>query len=366
MTLQEFTAAILRARGALADAEGCGLHVVAPPELAGRVGLQEYQHLLFEPEIDPTVAEITAAVRVDHDSPLIEALGALLDPAARLALVDVPFPPLKPIDPLRELERGVTVRNGVVRLRECTSLKTTYFCFIMEYEALADERRGSLLELWINLDARSLADWPAALLEAAEPRDTILVSDLSPRLQAAATLAGRVAEVMARHDLNDFLAGLDRRRAGDLRRLREYFDGVYQEIGRKAQRATRPETRASEMRRLDATRDAYTARVADVVERYRVRVRIWPLVVVACVVPAYRFTVQLLRRSMKSDVTLSWNALDRAIEARCCDGCARPTRVADLCDDQAHWLCSVCFAPCPVCDRPYCHACHPRCPRTHQ
>jgi hypothetical protein len=366
VTLQEFTAAVLRARGALADADGCGLHVVAPPELAVRVGLREYQHLLFEPDADPTTAEITEAVRVDYDSPLVEAFGALLDPAARLALVDVPFPPPKPIDPLRELERGVTVRNGVVRLRDYASVRTTYFCFVMEYEALADERRGSLMELWINPDARSLADWPASLLEAAEPRDATLGGDQGPRLQAAATLAGRVAGVMARHDLEDFLESLQRRRAGDLRRLREYFDGIYEAIRRKAQRATKPETRASEVRRLDATRDAYLARVADVVERYRVQARVWPLVVVACSVPAYQLRVQILRRSVKSEIALSWNALNRAIEPRCCDGCARPIRVADLCDDQAHWLCPACLAPCPTCDRPYCRACHTRCPRTHQ
>ena len=93
-------------------------------------------------------------------------------------------------------------------------------------------------------------------------------------------------------------AGLPRRsrwrRTGDLRRLREYFDGIHQEIRRKVQRATRPETRASEVHRLAATADVYRARVADVVERYSVRVRLWPLAVIGCTAPAYRLNVQLL------------------------------------------------------------------------
>lgn len=365
MTLQEFTAAVLITRGALVDTGSSGMYVVAPPELAARLGLREYQHLVFEPDADDVRTGGPEAVRVDYDSPLVEALGGLLDPGSRLAFVEAPGPALKPIDPRRELEDGVTVRNGVLRLRECTSVTTTYFCFILEYEALADERRAGLLELWINPDARSVAEWPG-LLDTATPSGYLFVSDPGPRLQAASTLAGRVAGVMARHDLNDLLDSLDRRRAGDLRRLREYFDGIYQEIGRKAQRATRPEARASEMRRLDATRDAYLTRVADVMERYRVQARVWPLLVVGCLVSAYHMRVELLRRRTKADVTFSWNALERAIEARCCDGCGRPIRIADLCDDRAHWLCPACFERCRVCARAYCRACHTRCPRPHR
>jgi hypothetical protein len=365
VTLQEFTATVLKTRGALAETDGASLHLVLPPDLASRVGLREYQHLAFDAHVDPVSAP-AEAVRVDHDSPLVETLGALLDPARRLAVVDAPFPPLKPIDPAQELERGVTVRNGVVRLRECVSMLTTYCCFVMEYEALADERRGGLIELWINPDARSVADWPGSVLETAEPRDASLVSDLGPRLQAAAALASRAADGVVRHRLQDFLGSLERRRTGDLRRLREYFDGIHQEIRRKVERATRPETRASEGHRLAATADAYRARVADVVERHSVRVRLWPLAVIACNAPAYRFTVQLLRRNARSEVTFFWNALNRAVEPRCCDACARPTRVADLCDDRVHYLCDGCFLPCPTCGRRYCRACHAWCPRKHE
>jgi hypothetical protein len=73
----------------------------------------------------------------------------------------------------------VTIRNGVMRLRECTSAITTYFCFVMEYEALADERRAGLLDLWINPDARSVSEWPG-LLETATPSDYLFVSDRAP------------------------------------------------------------------------------------------------------------------------------------------------------------------------------------------
>lgn len=90
----------------------------------------------------------------------------------------------------------------------------------------------------VNPDAGSIVDWPAAVLETAEPRGPIPLPDLGPRLQAAATLATRAADGVVRHRLEDFLGSLDRRRAGDLRRLREYFDAVHQEIRQKVERAT--------------------------------------------------------------------------------------------------------------------------------
>jgi hypothetical protein len=101
VTLQDFTGAVLITRGALADTDNSGLHVVAPPELAARLGLREYQHLVFEPEADPTMTGRPEVLRVDYDSPFVEALGGLLDPGSRLAFVDAPVPRLKPISTRR-------------------------------------------------------------------------------------------------------------------------------------------------------------------------------------------------------------------------------------------------------------------------
>ena len=72
--------------------------------------------------------------------------------------------------------------------------------------------------------------------------------------------------------------------------------------------------------RLDATREADLARIADVLERYRVQVRVRPLLVVGCLMSAYRLGVELLRRRTTSEVMFSRNALDRAIEAAAAAG----------------------------------------------
>ena len=166
--------------------------------------------------------------------------------------------------------------------------------------------------------------------------------------------------------LREFQKSLTRRRDRDLKRLREYYLEIDQEIRRKLTRArVSDDVRRREMERLAATAVAYRTRIADIADRYRVRVRLAPLAVFACRVPTYQFTVRLMRRTASAEALFSWNPVDGRVETRACDGCDTPTEAALLCDDRVHYLCEHCLSPCRACGRAYCRACHRACPRGH-
>lgn len=115
--------------------------------------------------------------------------------------------------------------------------------------------------------------------------------------------------------------------------------------------------------RLEATARSYQARVADVVDRHRMRVRVSPVAGLVCTLPTYRITARLWRRTASADVAFSWNPIDRRVETRCCDACNRPTRAAALCDERVHYLCARCLGPCAHCGKAFCRACHRGCPK---
>jgi hypothetical protein len=191
-------------------------------------------------------------------------------------------------------------------------------------------------------------------------------------------LAGVVAEawklgsVFARRALENRLhsaiASLGRRRDRDFARLREYYSAIDEEIRRRARRAQSKGDAAAaqgEASRLEATAQAYRARITELVDRYRVRVRVRPLGALVCVLPVHRLTVRFLRRSASRTVTLAWNPVDRALEPPSCEGCGTGTQTLVLCDDRVHILCPGCHSECSTCGRPYCRACSERCPRRH-
>jgi hypothetical protein len=237
--------------------------------------------------------------------------------------------------------------------------------FLLRYDVMADERSGGVLEVWVNPEARSIATL-GSILEQPEVSDAPQPPALAGVIALAWDLVKPVASTAVTARLTGFSESLRRRRERDLRRMRDYYQAIDQELRHKiARAASKEETRRIETQRLEATHDACQARAAELLERYRMRVQVSVVAVLALTIPAYRLRVQLMRRTRKTETWFAWNPFDKRIEQRCCDACRMPAESAMLCDDQVHYLCPNCLAPCTVCSKPFCRACRRQCPRTH-
>jgi len=362
-SIQQFTLALLSYKDALVEPDRLGVSVVTDPPLAGALGLAEYQRLVFDPD-----ASARDAALVHYDSPVFEAMGGVVESMGRLAFAACRVPSPKLSDPAGALARALTVQNGVARLQRTDAAVSVYVGFVVEYELLADERTGGLVEVWVNPVTRSIAHWADGLLDSAALADAQAPDGLAATAAQAWTLAAPTASALVLDRTREFRESLIRRRDRDLRRLREYYQAIDGEIRRKITRAAAGGgcDLEAERRRLEATARSFRARATDLVERSRLRLRLTPLAALACMLPMYQLHVELKRRTATASVLFSWNPIDRAIEPRCCDGCARATLVAALCDERVHYLCSTCLAPCPSCGKPFCRACHGRCPRRHE
>ncbi len=361
-SLESFTRTLLTRHGAVVEATGNGLDVITDPALAHALGLSEYARLVFTTR-EHTISE----THVDYDAPLVERMGALVGGLGRVGVVSCDVPPPRPIDAAAEVERRITLLNGVARVREVEPAVALRLGVFMEYELLADVREGGLLCTWITPDTRSvprMAGWPD--LGRAPDLDAPVLSADGPDSAVSVpwTIALASARVSLTATVDGFLESLTRRRDRDARRLREYSIEIDRAIRAKLLRpgASDP-VRRRERDRLEATWQSYRSRLADLADRYRLRVRLVPIGVVACLVPGYRIRVRLMRRTTTSEVVFAWNAIDGRLETRGCDGCDTPTPQAWLCDDRVHYLCDACFAACAQCGKPFCRACHRACPR---
>ncbi len=363
-TIQEFTLSLLAYKGALVETAGNGdrsANVLLGKETAAALGMNEYERLAFD-----LPAEKPGSLRVDYDAPSFEAMGRLVESMGRLACVTIPTPELRIIDPEKELERTLSLQNGVFRVLDCVPATQLYFCFFLQYDVMADERSGGMVEVWVNPAENSMPRM-ASVLETMETRNTPPPPELGELMPRALQLAFANESKSIRSRIGSFLESVERRRKRDLERMRDYYQTIDQEIRQKIGRlAAREDAKKGEIERLSATGRAYEARAAELLERYRVRVRVTGLAALACAIPAYQIRVQLFRRSATTEVLFSWNPFDRRIEPRCCDACRQVTRTAVLCDDQVHYLCPRCLESCSLCSKVFCRACASKCPRAHR
>ena len=360
-TIQQFTLSLLAYKGALIEEQDRSASVLLGSETAAALGMNEYERLVFDPSV-----ETPGSLHVNYDAPSFEAMGRLAGSMGRVGCVTIPSPELRTIDPEKELERTLRVQNGVFRIQDCVPVTQLYFCFFLQYDVMADERSGGIETVWVNPAANSMPRM-ARVLETVETREAPPPAELGELMPHAWNLALPNASLSIRSRLGNFLESVKRRRDRDLQRMRDYYQTIDEEIRRKLERmAPKEDAQKGEISRLAATARAYEARGAELLERYRVRVRVQGLAALACEIPSYRINVQLLRRSAKTEASFCWNAFDRRVETRCCDACRQTTEAAALCDDRVHYLCLECLKACSVCSKVFCRACHARCPRTHK
>jgi hypothetical protein len=370
--LEKFTRTLLSRHGALVDVAPGGLEVVSGPVLAANLGLAEFQRLIFTPDsVRPDAAgrpQQDAGLRVDYDTPLVERMGRLVDTLGRVALWPSTVPAPKPIDADGQVRRGLTLHNGVVRVRGCKPATAVRLRLFFEYELLADEREGGSAQVWITPATRSvprMAGWSPTDVDGSASPHAVTFDGRESMLALPWPLAFAAARAALAPVIDDFVERLGRRRDRDARRLREYSLDIDRAIRAKLNRAgANGDAQRRERDRLEATWRSYRSRLGEVADRYRLRVRLVPHGVIVCALPGFHVNVRLMRRTASSDVTLAWNPIDGQIEARACDGCEAPTPGAWLCDDRVHFVCGRCFAPCPRCDKPYCRACRQVCPRS--
>lgn len=369
--LTDFTARLLARNGALVEHDQDGIVAIMPLPLAAQLEVAEYQRLAF----DRRTAGPHALV-VDYDSPLVERFERLVETLGRIACAPSPPVALKAIDPDEVVTRAITLTNGVIRECRAESGRAQYVGFLVQFELLADERIAGMTEVWVNTTTRSVPRLDGLVTRLLSLREGTV--DATAEVAAFDDVRGIVADTWARgaarartlveNRLQDAIASLRRRREREFTRLREYYEAIDEEIRRRARRALMKKDEAAvkaETSRLEATAKAFRGRAADLVDRYRVRVRLDPLAAVICTLPVHHVTARIHRRSASRTIAVAWNAIDRALELPACDGCGTGTSTAALCDDRVHLLCSGCQPHCQTCGRSYCQACHRRCPRQH-
>lgn len=339
--LADFTARLLTRHGALVEQDQNEIVALLPPPLASVLEVAEYQRFTFDSRV-----AARQGLAVDYDSPLVDRFERLVGALGRVACVPAPRLPLKAIDPEEVVTGALTVTNGIIRDCRAESSCARYVGFFVQYELLADERISGLTDVWVNATTRSaprLQGFATRLLSPQEGWSDVraegaALDDVLGIVAEAWTSGAAFARSAVEGRLLDAVASLRRRRERDFAQLREYYDAIDEEIRRRARRAVAKGDEAAvkaNTSRLEATARAFQGRVADLLDRYRVRVRLEPLAAVVCTLPDHRVTARVYRRSTSRTIALAWNPVDRTLEPPCCEACGRP----------------------------YCRACHTRCPR---
>ncbi|MEJ7710996.1 MAG: hypothetical protein WKF84_14310 [Pyrinomonadaceae bacterium] len=366
---RDFAAHLLEHEGALVERiEPEGLEVMAPPHAQQLLRILELERLGFGAELP------RGAQRANLESDWLERFGHLLGERGRQARLVLDVPLLSLTSPERVVERGLVLQNAVYKIVSIESAWTRYLIGLFRYTAISDEKREGLIKMGVNLANGSVLDpfvdqLLAAVIgqtngaEAALPSTAQLPPDWSAsRFQ---TYIDRALPARTRLHLAPFLNGMQRRLERDLARVFDYYNDLRRESLSKTQKPSAEPAR--ERLRLEALAREYEAKVADLRQKYALRVEVEWSQCVDLVMPIQRINLLIKRRKGERRIALDWNPLTRKLDAPPCEWSFASDITRMICDEALHLVSPAAHTPCAHCGKPYCRACHPQqCPKCRQ
>jgi hypothetical protein len=366
-SFRDFAARLLEYEGVLVGRiEPEGLEALSPAPVAQALQISELARLGFAAEL-PADAE-----RVGLESDWLERFGRLLGERGRAARLVLPVALPQLTNPERIVEHTVSLQNAVYRVLGVTAEWTRYLVMLFRLTAFSDEKREGVIKLGFNLANGSTIDAFADELILA----ALLATGVAglppvplPPDWTHAQLKSRVTRALPeriRTHLSPFLSGMQRRLERDLERVHDYFDDLRAESLLRLQKhlASAETESARERLRLEAIVREYDAKVADLRQKYALRVDVEWSQTLEIVMPVRRVELLIRRRKGERKLTLDWNPLARKLDVPPCEYSytREATRVA--CDDRLHLIAPKAHDPCANCGKAYCRACHPlRCPK---
>lgn len=351
----DLCARFLEAEGAAVERSNGLVEAVVPGEVAQALGLrQEFVRLVEMP------GEARDAVPAGYGSALLDRVLTLAADGVFVARADVTGSAADKAVGARALER-FNFLNAAVAAGTETASDGVDIAWWFRYAIEADERVEGLLAVGTSARGAPLPAIIAALEDPRRLRDTSGSGDLrdvtrgltefhaQALCEAARGLAGPLAH---------FVHAVGRRHARDRRRIETYYRDFLLEMRRDlARRTFTAEGAARREAKIEATARDRLAKVADLEDKYAVRISLALAGVLGLRVGRRTCVLTVRRRAQQFHFPVYYDGLAQDFDPETCRCCGASTYAVGFCDEALHVLCRACLGRTGGAGRRGCPAC---------
>jgi len=345
-----FTLDALSARGGLVESQLDTAVAVLPTAVARELKLPE-ECLLT------AASEGVGTINCGLGTALLDRLIEEARSAFHVAHVSLDVTAPRPTR-ARSLAEAFAVRNGVTQFLEVLPGTTEYLFVAANWIAQADDSFEGIVQACVESTTGSQPDIGFESLVASAVSGAQAARDRSnPQSFAsqesnvtgqrlAALLESRASKAAA-----PVRAGVIRRHAREYRQITEYYAAMCAEV-KKPRRKLDEQTLAARLSAVLSDRDS---KLRDLDQRFRLRIALTPIALVAVTVPSVTARLQVRRRQAERVLSLRLPAEAQNLDSLACEGCLGFTHRPAVCDARLHLLCESCIPEakgrftCPAC-----------------
>ncbi len=345
--LEEFVQRFFTCQGAAVEKKGSRLDVLAPPQLARRIGIPEFCSIKIgaqDPDADNQA--------VHYGSPLLEKLAETACDTVPLAVVRLTFHYIKKQGFDRLIQDLFTFRGALVRVENTAEVQTEYLLLTCRFLAQSDEQKEGLVPLAFNLETGAPVGHIEAMLGSIE-------KDIEAGGHGAAFDANQTRRIIQwvqrraptalEEQIQAFRNSMNRRFRRDVANLEEYYTALEQEM---TENLTRPglskQVIQERKEKIALIPDELAKKKDDLFKKYSIKIKLQLSGALLIRTPAVKLFCRASIGRRQKALTLFYNPIDKSLDPAVCSGCGEGTYTIHLCN-QLHLLCPHCGQNCPAC-----------------
>lgn len=343
--LESFIERFFVCQGAVIEKCEAGLEVLAPRELAQRIGIPDYCHLTVE-------SESPESYSVNYGSPLLEKITQAAGQRIPLTAARLRFHYLKSQGFDRLLKNMFTFHGAVVQVDNTAEVLTEYLLLTCRFLAQSDEQKEGLIPLAFNLETGAPVGDLEAMLDATE-KEFAPDGACSPleavKIDAITQWVKRQAPNLVEARIQPFRDSMNRRFSRDVANLEAYYAESKQEMTENLGRSGLSEQLIQERKeKIALIPEEMAKKKDDLFKKYSIKVRLELSGAMLIRTPAVKLFCKATIGRRKKAFTLFYNPIDKSLDPLVCNGCGCGTVYVHFCD-RLHLLCPGCVKRCPVC-----------------
>ena len=343
--LEAFVQQFFTCQGADIEKSGSRLDVLAPRELARRIGIPDLCSLKIGSE-DPD------GYGVHYGSPLLEKIAEAACDTVPLTIVRLAFHYIKSQGFDRLIQERFAFRGAVVRVINTAEVVTEYLLLTCRFLAQSDEQKEGLMPLAFSLETGAPVGDMEAMLGATEKEFEVDRPDVAfeeEKIRKITHWVQRRAPKILEAQIEPFRDSMNRRFRRDVTNLEEYYAELKQEMTENLMRSGLSEQLVQERKeKIGLIPDEMAKKKDDLFKKYSIKVKLALSGAMLIRTPAVKLFCQATIGRRKKPLTFFYNPIDKSLDPLVCAGCGDGTVQIHFCD-QLHLLCPQCGRKCPVC-----------------
>jgi hypothetical protein len=343
--LETFVERFFASQGAVVEKKGPRLEVLAPRQLARRVGIPDHCHLTIG-------SEAAEGCGIHYGSPLLEKITQAAGDPTPLTVVRLRFHYLKSQGFDRLVNDRFTFKGALVQVDNSAEVLTEYLLLTCRYLAQSDEQKEGLLALAFNLETGARAHDLASMLDTAEktyePAGPCSVLE-AERIETVIQWVREQAPRLVAAQIQPFRDSMNRRFKRDVANLEAYYTDLKQEMTDNLSRSGLSERLIRERKeKIALIPNEMAKKRDDLFKKYSIKITIELGGAMLIRTPAVKLYCKASVGRRKKPLTLFYNPIEKTLDPLVCDGCADSSVHLHFCD-RLHLLCPRCVQHCPVC-----------------